>query len=480
MKKNFSIRSMLLVSTLSVLLGLLLSLHLGWLPSSSAQADTSAPAPARAVPPVGAPLSFSGLAKQVQTAVVNISTSKLMRTRRVDPYNFYGDIYGFFENQPARKQNSLGSGFILNKDGYILTNNHVVSGADQIQVKLSDGQIFNARLVGADPKIDVAVIKISAKESLPTVSLGNSDRLEIGDWVLAIGNPFGLTQTLTAGIVSAKGRIIGAGPYDNFIQTDASINPGNSGGPLFNLNGEVVGINTAIVSTGQGIGFAIPINMVKGIIPQLINSGRVQRGYLGIGLQEITPEVASSLGLARPQGALVAQVFDRSPAAQAGIVPGDLILNFNGRSIDNPHDLPVWVAQSEVGSTAEVEILRGRDKMHMKVKLASLEQMNEANAKSNAISDNGPLGLAVRDVNPEESRRNEIPPGKGVTVTDIERGSAADYVGIQLGDVVLEVNNRPITGVDSFKGEAQKLKRGEIAKIFVKRGPMTSFFAFKL
>ena len=471
---------MIMVGILSATIGLALSVRLGWLPATVAQTETPAPITAKVVPPAGAPMSFAGLAKQVQSAVVNISTSKVLRVRQVDPYNFYGDFYGFFENQPARKQTSLGSGFILNKDGYILTNNHVVNGADEIQVKLSDGRIFSARLVGADPKIDVAVIKINTKDSLPIVALGNSDRLEIGDWVLAIGNPFGLTQTLTAGIVSAKGRIIGAGPYDNFIQTDASINPGNSGGPLFNLNGEVVGINTAIVSTGQGIGFAIPINMVKGLIPQLIKTGKVERGYLGIGLQEITPEIANSLGLSKPQGALVANVFDRSPAEEAGIVPGDLILNFNGRSIDNAHDLPVWVSQSNVGSTADIEVLRGGAKKHFKVRLASLEAMSQNAAKSDAASNGSPLGLAVREVNPEESRRNGIPSGKGVTVTDIRRGSAADYVGLQLGDVVLEINNRPVTGIESFEAEAQKLRKGEIAKIFVKRGPMTSFFAFKL
>jgi serine protease Do len=272
----------------------------------------------------------------------------------------------------VRRPNSLGSGFIISKEGYILTNNHVVSGADEIQVKLSDGRVFDAKVVGFDPKIDIAVIKIAAQGDLPAAVMGNSDALETGEWVVAIGNPFGLTHTVTAGIVSAKGRVIGAGPYDNFIQTDASINPGNSGGPLFNLKGEVVGINTAIVASGQGIGFATPINMAKTAVPQLIEGRKVERGYLGIGLQAVTPEAASVLGLDRPQGALVAAVYESSPAQKAGILPGDLILSFNGRAVENFNDLPLWISQSPVGSEAVLEIQRNKERRPFRLILGAL------------------------------------------------------------------------------------------------------------
>jgi len=414
---------------------------------------------------------------------VNISTTKTLKVRRGYPFTYYQDFYGrFYESTPTqRTQNSLGSGFIIDKDGYILTNNHVVSGADEIQVKLSDGRVFAAQIVGSDPNVDIAVIKIDSKDSLPAIALGNSDQLEIGEWVVAIGNPFGLTHTVTAGIVSAKGRVIGAGPYDDFIQTDASINPGNSGGPLFNLKGEVVGINTAIIATGQGIGFATPVNMVKTILPQLMKGGHVQRGYLGIGLEEVTPETASAMGLDRPQGALVATVYDRSPAFQAGIQAGDLILSFNDKNIDNAHDLPVWISQAAVGTDATIQVLRGKDKKTFQMKLGSLDEASHQIAMSPAgKGEQTSLGVAVRDVNPVESQRQGIQAGRGVTVTDVQQGSTAEYVGIQPGDVILEVNNRPIVSSQEFLSTTKTFQKGQTVRIYVKRGPMTSFFAFKM
>jgi len=375
MNRKFSLKTLFFVAGLSLLLGVGLAVKLDWLSLSRAQVDVAPPF-SPAVPSGmgrGIPGSFSELTKQVQPAVVNISTSKTLKMRRAMPY--YDDYYQYyFQARPQlRKQNSLGSGFILNKDGYILTNNHVVAGADEIMVKLSDGRTFDARIVGIDPRTDIAVIKINAS-SLPVVTLGDSDHLEIGDWVVAIGNPFGLTQTVTAGIVSAKGRVIGAGPYDDFIQTDASINPGNSGGPLFNVRGEVVGVNTAVIASGQGIGFATPINIAKGIIPTLLKGGKVERGYLGIGLQELGPELAKQLGLSRPEGALVAQVYDQSPASEAGIVPGDLVLSFNGQAINQTHELPLLVSQSPIGSEVTLEVLRQGEKKEFRVKLISLDQ----------------------------------------------------------------------------------------------------------
>jgi len=476
---------MILTSIVSVGVGLGIAAKLDWLEPSVAQNVTAPLAVPAANPPPPSPAgfyptSFSTLAKQVQPAVVNISTSKTLKYRRASPFDFYGR---FYDNGTAtlRHQNSLGSGFIIDKDGFILTNNHVVSGADEIQVTLSDGRVFAATIVGADPNIDVAVIKIDAKGALPAITLGNSDQLETGEWVVAIGNPFGLTHTVTAGIVSAKGRVIGAGPYDDFIQTDASINPGNSGGPLFNLRGEVVGINTAIIASGQGIGFATPINMAKTVLPQLMKGSHVQRGYLGIGLEEITPETASALGLDRPQGALVANVFDRSPAYQAGIQAGDLILSFNGKAIDNAHDLPVWISQSPIGTLADIQVLRGKDKKSFQVKLASLDDASHQIAQSSGgAGAKTPLGVFVRDVNPVESQQQGLQPGKGVTVTEIQGGSPAESIGIQPGDVILEINNKAVTGSQDFVSNTESLQRGQTVRMFVKRGPMTSFFAFRM
>ena len=238
------------------------------------------------------------------------------------------------------KQRSLGSGFIISDEGYILTNNHVVAGADEINVKLSDGREFKGVLKGSDEKLDLALVKITAKDHLPVAPLGDSDAIEVGEWVLAIGNPFGLSQTVTAGIVSAKGRVIGSGPYDDFIQTDASINPGNSGGPLFNAKGEVIGINTAIVAGGQGIGFAIPVNMAKSVITQLRETGKVTRGWLGVSVQPVTPDLAKSFGMKNDKGALVSEVMKDSPAEKAGFKVGDIILEFDGKAITDMHELP--------------------------------------------------------------------------------------------------------------------------------------------
>ncbi len=302
-----------------------------------------AQAAATAAVSAGSPMvpgNFSDLAEKVRTGVVNIQVSKkvknvgLERFSRGNPFgdrNPFGDFFGPFEgNQPDRKQQGVGSGFIMSKEGYILTNNHVVEDADQIKVKLADGKEFDGKIVGRDPKTDLALVKIAGDSDLQPLKLGNSDDLKVGNWVVAVGSPFGLEQTVTAGIVSAKGRVIGSGPYDNFIQTDASINPGNSGGPLINLQGEVVGINTAIIASGQGIGFAIPINMAKEIEPQLQKRGHVTRGLLGVNIQDVTPELAKSLGLKESKGALVSQVVPGGPADKAGFEQGDVIVNFDG------------------------------------------------------------------------------------------------------------------------------------------------------
>ena len=302
-----------------------------------------------------APLSFADLAEKLKPSVVNISTTKTVRSGRFrspfgqrSPFDrdFGGDDFfeRFFGEGPQRqfKQRSLGSGFIISPDGYIFTNNHVVEQADKIIVKLSNDKEYEAKVIGKDAKTDIALIKIKPTESLPVAETGDSDKLRVGDWVIAIGNPFGLEQTVTAGIVSAKGRVIGAGPYDNFIQTDASINPGNSGGPLFNMEGKVIGINTAIVAQGQGIGFAIPISMAKTILPDLKATGKVTRGWLGVSVQDITEDIAKSMKLKDRNGALIADVFKGDPADKAGMKSGDVVTEINGKKIKDTHELLMY------------------------------------------------------------------------------------------------------------------------------------------
>ena len=269
-------------------------------------------------------------------------------------------------------QKGMGSGVIISKDGYVLTNNHVVDGAKEVTITLADQKEYKGRIVGTDPQTDIAVVKIDAHESFPAATLGNSDDLKVGDWVVAIGNPFGLDRTVTAGIVSAKGRVIGAGPYDNFIQTDASINPGNSGGPLLNLQGEVVGINTAIVAQGQGIGFAIPVNTVKPMIPELETKGKVTRGFLGVNIQAITPALAKSLSLPDQKGALVADVNPDTPAARAGIQRGDVIVAFNGKEVPDSQSLPAMVAAIPVDQEATVTVKRQGQTLQLPVKIAAI------------------------------------------------------------------------------------------------------------
>ncbi|MDX1386115.1 MAG: Do family serine endopeptidase [bacterium] len=482
-KKKSSFQAYGFIILLSVFLGMGVAVKMNWVGDIQAQSKTQQ-GPDWIFGGT-TPRSFSELATRVQDAVVNISTTKTLKLRRGPFYQFNEDYYRrYFRNQPDLKRpNSLGSGFILDKEGFILTNNHVVQGADEILVKLSDGRIFNAVVVGTDPKTDLAVIRIKTKEDLPTVRLGNSDSLKIGDWVVAIGNPFGLTQTVTAGILSARGRVIGAGPYDNFLQTDASINPGNSGGPLFNLQGEVVGVNTAIIAGGQGIGFAIPINQAKVVIPQLISQGKVQRGYLGIGLKELTPDLAKQYGLKRPRGVIVAQVYENSPAHLAGIQSGDLILKFNGQDLIRSQDLPILVSQSPVGAQAQVEYLRNGKVMVTEVKLGSLE-----NASSRAVVSQPQkggqvaqvLGLAVRDVSPVEQQRHGLTQGAGVTVIQVNQNSPAASVGLQPGDLILELNNKAVSGSEQFLQESKKLKSGQVVRMYVKRGPLASYFAFSL
>ncbi len=456
------------------------------------QAEPEAPseAPGSELVAAQVPRSFVDLVKEEKPAVVNISTTQVIKRegfrhpqlpQQRSPFeDFFGDEFfrRFFGDVPPQefKSKSLGSGFIIDKEGFILTNNHVIENATEIKVKLSNEKEFDAKIIGRDPKTDIALIKVDAKKDLPVVHVGNSDQLQIGEWVVAIGNPFGLEQTVTAGIVSAKGRVIGAGPYDNFIQTDASINPGNSGGPLFNTRGEVIGINTAIISTGQGIGFAIPINVALDILPQLKEKGRVTRGWLGVMVQHITPDIAESLSLDSKEGALVAEVVTGGPAQKAGLKRGDVILEFDGKKVGKMRDLPSIVAATPVGKKVDVRVLSEGKEKTVRVKI---EELEEEKVASLAQEEAGDFGMKVQELTPELAEYFNLEDTQGVVVVELERGGPASEAGIQRGDLVLEVNQKPIRSIEDYRSAVAMKKAGQPSLFWVKRGETTLYFAIR-
>ncbi|HPD57514.1 MAG TPA: DegQ family serine endoprotease [Smithellaceae bacterium] len=434
------------------------------------------------------PLSFSDLAERVKPAVVNISTTKTTKGF-ASPFGrspFGGGPFGddffdrFFGDIPQRefKQRSLGSGFIISNDGYIFTNNHVVEKADKIVVKVSDNREYEAKVVGTDPKTDIALIKIKPRNSLPVVEIGDSDQVRVGEWVIAIGNPFGLEATVTAGIVSAKGRVIGAGPYDNFIQTDASINPGNSGGPLFNMEGKVIGINTAIVAQGQGIGFAIPINMAKSILSDLKSKGRVTRGWLGISVQDITEDIAKNMNLKDRTGALVSDVFKDDPADKAGIKVGDIIIEINGKEIKDTHTLLLTIAGMQVGERAAIKVLRDGREMTFRVVVAERKDTAEATAPTKGTA--GHFGIAARDITPEMARQLGVPQNAGVMVAGVEPGSPADEVGIQPQDIIVQVNRIKVSSMKEYNQEIAKAAQKKSVMLLIRRGNASFFVTLSI
>jgi serine protease Do len=395
----------------------------------------------------------------------------------------FGDFWRRFFGGPAprgpQRQRSLGSGFIIDNDGSIVTNNHVVENASKIVVKLSsDDQEYEAKVVGRDSKTDIAIIRINSKANLAAASLGDSDQLEVGEWVVAIGNPFGLDSTVTSGIVSAKGRHIGQGPYDNFIQTDASINPGNSGGPLINLKGEVIGINTAIFSrTGGniGIGFAIPINLVKELLPQLRGKGKVTRGYLGVLIQKVTPEIAESLGMDKGYGALVANVSKDGPAEKAGVKVGDVIVEFDGKEVKDSGDLPIVVARTAVDKKVRMKVLRDKKEIILNVVVGELKE-EEVLA---SVPEKGELGLTVQRLTPQMAESLGIEKAEGVVVSAVEPGSAADEAGIRRGDVIMEIDRKAVRNTDDYKKAVAGVRKGRGVLFLVRRGESTLFLALK-
>jgi len=420
------------------------------------------------------PANFSDLAEKVRPGVVNIQVVKTVKNA-----GFGGPFPFRTPENPHRspEQQGVGSGFVTSTDGYILTNNHVVDDANQIKIKLADGKEYDAKVVGRDPKTDLALLKAEGASGLHALQLGDSDSLKVGSWVVAIGSPFGLEQTVTAGIVSAKGRVIGSGPYDNFIQTDASINPGNSGGPLLNMAGEVVGINTAIFSQSGGnvgIGFAIPVNMAKEIAPQLRENGHVTRGWIGVGIQKITPELAKSFALKEEKGALISQVVKDGPADKGGIETGDVIVEFDGKKIADSNELPRMVASIPIGKTVSIKVLRAGSLVDREVKIGELEEQKEEVA---SVSTRKPLGMSVQNITPEIAKGLGLKSERGILVARVVPGSPAAKADIRSGDVIQQVNKKPVKDVEGFKQQIETAKDQETILILIQRGDNTLFAA---
>jgi serine protease Do len=485
---NFSLKGVVLVALVSLVVGLGISGSLDWLAPSRAVNLMGESSNSDARPGVQLP-DFVALAKKMKPVVVNISTTQVSEAHGTqefgnpfgeeDPFNdFWRRFFGGPVPRGPQRQRSLGSGFIIDGDGSILTNNHVVENAQKIVVKLADDQEYEAKVVGRDAKTDIAVIKINAKTTLAAAPLGDSERLEVGEWVVAIGNPFGLDSTVTSGIVSAKGRHIGQGPYDNFIQTDASINPGNSGGPLINLRGEVIGINTAIFSrsgTNIGIGFAIPVNLVKELLPQLRGKGKVTRGYLGVLIQKVTPDIAESLGMEKGYGALVANVSKDGPAEKAGVKVGDVIVEFDGKEIKDSGDLPIIVARTAVDKKVRMKVLRDKKEVALTVSVGELKEEEVAAT----VPEKGELGMTVQRLTPQIAESLGLEKADGVVVTAVEPGSAADEAGIRRGDVIVEIDRKPIRSLDEYKKSIAGIRKGKGVLFLVRRGESTLFLALK-
>ena len=421
------------------------------------------------------PESFADLANKLMPSVVNISTTQTVRTTTNQfPFQFppgspFEEMFKDFERPTERKASSLGSGFIIKTNGTVVTNNHVIAGADDILVRVGDKE-YKAKVIGADPYMDIAVLKMETKDQFKPVSFGDSDVARVGDWAVAIGNPFGLGGTVTAGIISARNRDINLTRYDDFIQTDASINQGNSGGPLFNLKGEVIGINTAIIAPGQsgsiGIGFAIPANAASNVIDQLIQFGETKRGWLGVRIQEVTKEIAEVEKLKKPRGALVASVGENSPADKAGIKAGDIILNFDGKKIDTMRTLPKVVASTKVGKSVELKIWRNKKLISKRLILGRLESSEEFKDKKTKIvkkvEDIEKLKIAVRDITDEDiSSRNLSKKTEGVVITEISNRSPLNNL-LSINDIIIEVQKTPIKSSSDLKRLVDNIfKKGE-------------------
>ena len=471
--------------------GLILASHLGWTPFGQAKVEVP-PHVTEQLAQTGQ--AFTEIARVVTPTVVNISTTRVVKSPGGEPLTpffndpFFKDFFGdeFFRQfriPKERREQSLGSGVIVTQDGYIVTNNHVIEKATEIKVVLSDKKEFKGKVIGVDPKTDIAVIKIDAKE-LPTIPWGDSDKLQVGEYVLAVGNPFGLTNTVTMGIISAVGRAnVGVAEYEDFIQTDAAINPGNSGGALVNIKGELIGINTAIFSRSggyQGIGFAVPANMVKTVMESLVKEGKVIRGWLGVSIQDITPDLAKQFGIKDFKGALVGDVVEGSPAHKAGIKRGDVIIEYNGKAVDNVSHLRNMVAQTPIGTKSKLKLIRDKKEQEVEVTIGELpKEMERAEGPSEEQLEGENIalqGLTVQDLTPEIAQEMGLPKGiKGAVIAGIESGTLAEEEGLREGDVIQEINREPIKGLKDYNRIVSKLKRDEVVLLLINRGGRTLF-----
>ncbi len=428
---------------------------------------------------------FIELAAKLSPAVVNISTEEKGEAEASHGSSAppRGESGPFVPFGPQRTK-SLGSGFIITRDGYILTNEHVVENPAKVTVTLKNGKNYTARVVGRDTKTDIALLKIDAGDDLPVAPLGNSDDVKVGQWVLAIGNPFGFDHSVTAGIISAKGRYI-PGNFDQYLQTDASINPGNSGGPLIDLRGAVVGVNSAIYTrtgSNMGIGFAIPINLVKNELQQLREKGKVTRGWLGVYIQQVTPELAESLGLKSAQGALVAEVLKDGPAKGAGIQRGDVIVEFDGKPVNSAQELPLMVAETPLGKAVTVKVVREKKPLELSATITESHEAQIASAEKPHPGASGApsaFGVRVKNLSPELAHQLGLDTTTGVVISSIDPGSRAEEAGLRARDVILEVNRAAVKNVDAYLQAIKSKSKGKVVLLLVKRGDTTLYYALK-
>jgi serine protease Do len=443
------------------------------------------PLPQAPILPVQMPLTtgtFAKVAEVIKPAVVNINTVTRGGGGRTPFEDYFGDEFfrRFFGDVPERiPQRSLGSGVIIDPAGFALTNAHVVEKATEIEVITLDGSKHKAKVVGADRKTDLAVLRLDdGKGRFSFARLGDSDRMQVGDWVIAVGSPFGLQATVTAGIISAKARQLGQGPFDDFLQTDAAINPGNSGGPLVNMQGEVIGINTAIVAGGSGIGFAIPSNMARKIYTELASKGRVTRGWLGVSIQPLTAELARSFGSKDTRGVLISDVVPDSPAAKAGLKPGDILVEFEGKKTEAPADLQRAVGLASPGADVKMRVWHEGSERTVEIKVGEAPDEREAQQRSGSHGTPSALGVEVRPITPEVARQLNLKTSEGVIVARVDEASPASEAGIQRGDVIREINRQKVRNLGDFERLTRDVKDGDRLTVLLQRGPMSLYVAF--
>jgi serine protease Do len=490
-----TIASFFTVAMTAMLLGAVVTTQIQKPESGQARAESPSAAETAQRPTPGLGLdTFRDIARKVTPGVVNINTRKIVKRQQMrDPFrDFFNDdmmdrFFGPQGRAERQTQTSLGSGFVIDKDGYILTNRHVIEGADQISVTLADGKNYDAKLVGKDARTDVAVLKVEPKGAVTTLALGDSDQVEVGEWVMAIGNPFGLGgNSVTVGVVSFKGRNLTLGVRGttvDMIQTDAAINPGNSGGPLLNARGEVVGINTMIITGGgqqsAGVGFSVPINVAKDIIPQLREKGKVARGWLGVSIQRVDEDMAKTLKLKEARGAIVNQLTPGGPAEKAGLKPEDVIVAADGKKIEDNGDLSRYIAGKAPGASVKLDVIRDGAEKPVTVTLGTFP--DEPNEEQTEEGRKGKLGMTLQDLSSQLAERLDLPRGtKGVVITDVDAGEAAEQAGLQRGDVIVSVNGTPVSTVDEFEAEIEKAHKDGAARLRVRNNSGFRLVVLKL